>query len=778
MLLAEEMGASLGQIRLETAGSDAIYNNQAAILDALPFRPGDEGAMKRSTEHASGRSATFGELAPKAAQQPLPTQVALKKPADFKLIGQPARRMDGAAKLDGSATFGLDVLPPGLLYASIAMCPTTGGRVASFDATAAQKLPGVRKVMALEPVGATLIGTGATPGGVAVIADTPYHAMRAVKALAIEWDHGPAASLSSAEMIERLSQTLRTRPGNARLDDGDVAGAFRSAAKTIEAEYRVPFLAHATMEPMNCTVQFKDGKATVWAPTQAPGFTRGAAAKALGIDADKVELHVTYLGGGFGRRYSTDFVTQAATLARETGGAPVQLFWSREEDMAHDFYRPAYVARCRAGFDAAGALVAWQTVTAGSSMGAPSLMDTATDGAWNTAYAFPNARVAHVPVESAMPTGVWRSVAHSQNGFFVESFIDECAAAAGKGPGGVPRRAAREGRAPPARAQARGRTLELEPAAGTGARRREAGARPRDPPFLRQHRRAGGRGIRLAGPAGAGAPGDLRRRLRRGRQPEPDPPADGRRHRLWPLRRAAWRDHGGEGPGAAEQLPRLHAAAHERVPGHRGRDRRQRRSARRRGRARHAADRAGGGERGIRPHGPAAAQPAAQARLNREKVKKEHPMTTTLTVNGKAVTVNAEPDTPLLWVLRGEMQLVGTKFGCGKALCGACTVHLDGEPVRSCVTPLEAVGSREVTTIEGLKGREADALRNAWTEVDVVQCGYCQSGQLMSACALLKKTPNPSDDDISGAMSGNICRCGTYPRIRAAIHVAARKAAG
>ncbi|HEY8976634.1 MAG TPA: (2Fe-2S)-binding protein [Burkholderiaceae bacterium] len=153
-------------------------------------------------------------------------------------------------------------------------------------------------------------------------------------------------------------------------------------------------------------------------------------------------------------------------------------------------------------------------------------------------------------------------------------------------------------------------------------------------------------------------------------------------------------------------------------------------------------------------------------------------MTTTLTVNGKAVTVNAEPDTPLLWVLRGEMQLVGTKFGCGKALCGACTVHLDGEPVRSCVTPLEAVGSREVTTIEGLKGREADALRNAWTEVDVVQCGYCQSGQLMSACALLKKTPSPSDDDISGAMSGNICRCGTYPRIRAAIHVAARKAAG
>jgi len=150
-------------------------------------------------------------------------------------------------------------------------------------------------------------------------------------------------------------------------------------------------------------------------------------------------------------------------------------------------------------------------------------------------------------------------------------------------------------------------------------------------------------------------------------------------------------------------------------------------------------------------------------------------MTTTIKINGKTSTVNAEPDTPLLWVLRGEMQLVGTKFGCGKALCGACTVHLDGEAVRSCVTPLEAVGTREVTTIEGLQGKEADALRSAWTEVDVVQCGYCQSGQLMSACALLKKVPQPSDDEVTNAMSGNICRCGTYPRIRAAIHMAAGK---
>jgi isoquinoline 1-oxidoreductase alpha subunit len=149
---------------------------------------------------------------------------------------------------------------------------------------------------------------------------------------------------------------------------------------------------------------------------------------------------------------------------------------------------------------------------------------------------------------------------------------------------------------------------------------------------------------------------------------------------------------------------------------------------------------------------------------------------TTLKVNGKTVDVNAEPDTPLLWVLRGELHLVGTKFGCGKALCGACTVHLDGVAVRSCITPLAAVGDREVSTIEGVTGAQIDALRAAWTDVDVVQCGYCQSGQLMSACALLKQNPKPSDADIDTAMNGNICRCGTYPRIRAAIHQAAKGA--
>jgi isoquinoline 1-oxidoreductase alpha subunit len=145
----------------------------------------------------------------------------------------------------------------------------------------------------------------------------------------------------------------------------------------------------------------------------------------------------------------------------------------------------------------------------------------------------------------------------------------------------------------------------------------------------------------------------------------------------------------------------------------------------------------------------------------------------TLKINGNTVVVKSDPDTPLLWVLRGELKLVGTKFGCGKALCGACTVHLDGKPIRSCVTSVAAIGDGEITTIEGLYGPQAEALRKAWTDVDVVQCGYCQSGQLMSAAALLKATPHPNDDEVNAAMSGNICRCGTYPRIRAAIHLAA-----
>jgi isoquinoline 1-oxidoreductase subunit beta len=497
MLLADELDADWERVKIEQSTLDAIYNNQTALIDSLPFQPNDQGIAKRVSRHLlgkllrevsglsgtggsssltdqwlpmreagasaramlisaaairwrvpvadcraenghvlhrSGKSSSFGDLAAQAARLPLPKTVTLKTPQQFKLIGRPIRRIDNAAKLNGSAVYAIDVLPPGLLYASIAMCPTLGGKALHVDGAAAQALPGVRKVIALQPVAASSIMSGTTSGGVAVIADTPFRAMRALSQVSIEWDHGAAVGLSSPSIRAQLVHALDTQEGKVHFARGDAAAALRSAPKMVKAEYEVPFLAHATMEPMNCTVQFKDGAATVWAPTQAAGFANAAVAKALGIAAAKVEVRVPYLGGGFGRRYLTDFIVQTALLARETAGAPVQLLWPREQDIAHDFYRPTYLARCTAGLDANGKLLAWTSTSAGSSMGAPSLLDTSTDGASNTAYAFANARIAHISVESAVPTGIWRSVAHSQNAFFTESFVDECAAAAGQDP--------------------------------------------------------------------------------------------------------------------------------------------------------------------------------------------------------------------------------------------------------------------------------------------------------------------------------------------------------
>ena len=497
MLLADEMDADWEKVRVEQSTLDAIYNNQAVLLDSLPFAPNDHGIVKRTSQHllgkllrevsglqgtggssslkdqwlpmreagavaramlnsaaaevwripvsecraengnvleASGRSSSFGELAARAARLPLPEEVSLKSPEQFKLIGRPIRRIDNAPKLDGSAVYAIDVLPPGLLYASIAMCPTVGGRVLRFNGEALQASPGVRKVIAVDPVAGSAIMPGTTSGGVAVIADTPFHAIRALRTLEAQWEHGVAAALSSSSIHAALSHALDTQEGKIHLTQGDVTSALKSAVKIVNAEYEVPFLAHATMEPMNCTVQFKDGAATVWAPSQAAGFANKAVAKALGISAARVTIKVPYLGGGFGRRYPTDFIVQAALLARETAGAPVQLLWPREQDIAHDYYRPTYLSRCTAGFDRSGTLLAWKTTSAGSSLGAPSFLDKSTDGASNSAYAFPNARVSHIPVESAIPMGIWRSVAHSQNAFFTESFIDECAAAAGRDP--------------------------------------------------------------------------------------------------------------------------------------------------------------------------------------------------------------------------------------------------------------------------------------------------------------------------------------------------------
>ena len=500
MLLADELDADWSSVRVEAAPVDAIYNNLAVGVDGLPFHPDDDSALKRGAEwltakamreigvmvtggstsvkdlwlpmreagasaramlvgaaaeqwkvpaaecrtqagrvlHGNDKSASFGELAVAAAQRPLPRGVALKEPSAFTLIGKPLKRIDGRAKANGSAVFGIDVLPPGLLYASVVMCPTLGGTVGAFDGAAASALPGVKAVLAVS-------GHHGGTAGVAVIADQPYRAMKAAKLVNVTWAAGAMAAFSSDAAMKQLSAELDSEHGFGYFKTGDVDAAMKAAAKVLVAEYRAPYLAHATMEPINCTVQIKDGAATVWASTQVPSVARSAVAKVLGIDADKVDVRVQLLGGGFGRRLEVDFIAQAAEIALAADGEPVQTIWSREEDVKHDFYRPACVARFQAGLDAQGRLTAWRNASAGQAIvpqvlsrtfGLPGMGPdkTTSEGAFDQPYEFANARIGHRTVDLPVPVGFWRSVGHSHQAFFKESFIDEVAHAATQDP--------------------------------------------------------------------------------------------------------------------------------------------------------------------------------------------------------------------------------------------------------------------------------------------------------------------------------------------------------
>ena len=500
-ILAEELDADWPRVRTEPSPIDPIYNNLAAVVDGLPFHPDDDGMLKRfagwmtakamrefgvmmtggssSTKDlwlpmrqagasaramlvaaaaaqwqvdasgitvaagvvshaASGRSARFGELAEAAGRLPLPSDPPLKDPTRFTLLGRPLRRTDAADKIAGRAGFGSDVRVPGMLYAAVQMCPTLGGSVKRFDAAKAQAMPGVRKVVSFP-------GLHGGTGGVAAIADTPWQAMQAAPLVEVEWEHGELAGFSSAAALDRFAAVLDREDGFPYYRHGDVDAALASAAKTVEAEYRAPWLAHTPMEPINCTVQFRDGRGTVWVPTQVPGLARMAAARALGVDEEAVDVKVQYLGGGFGRRLEVDFVGQAAAIARQADGAPVQLLWTREQDVRHDLFRPACVSRFRAGLDAQGALVAWRNVSAGQAivpqalgrmLGLPGAGPdkTAAEGAFDQPYEFPNARIAHEAVPLPLQVGFWRAVGHSHHAFFKEGFMDEVAAAAGQDP--------------------------------------------------------------------------------------------------------------------------------------------------------------------------------------------------------------------------------------------------------------------------------------------------------------------------------------------------------
>ena len=513
MVLADELDADWATVRIEHPPIDAIYNNLSTVVDGLPFHPDNHGLVQRTAArmtaktmrevglmmtggsssikdswlpmrqagasaramlvaaaaqdwavpvaecraskgvvmHAgSGRSARFGALVEAAAKQPLPDNPTLKTAAQWTLIGKPMPRHEAASKQDGSARFGIDTVLPGMLYASVLMCPTLGGSVATFDGKAALALPGVKQVLAVP-------GQRGGSGAIAVVADTPWHAMQAVKAVQVTWDHGPAATLSSAgiqaQLSQALTQALAQDDGFAYFKHGDVVAALKSASRSLTADYHAPLLAHATLEPQNCTVLVVGSsaksaggfKAQVWAPTQVPGLARWAAAQALGLDSDQVQLNVTLLGGGFGRRLEVDFIAQAATIAKALPGVPVQTCWTREQDSTHDFYRPPCVARYHAGFDAQGKLIAWQATSAGPSIiqqflqrqfGLPGAGPdkTTAEGAFDQPYEWPNAKIGHSIVDLPVPVGFWRSVGHSHQAFFKESFVDEAAYTAGQDP--------------------------------------------------------------------------------------------------------------------------------------------------------------------------------------------------------------------------------------------------------------------------------------------------------------------------------------------------------
>jgi isoquinoline 1-oxidoreductase beta subunit len=383
----------------------------------------------------SSRRATYGQLIEAASQLPLPDQekVVLKDESDFTLIGHPTPRVDIPSKVNGSAQFGLDVRVPDMLFAVVARCPTFGGRPANYDAAKAKAISGVYDVFEIPALGKDMF----TAGGVVVVADSTWAAIKGRDALDITWDRGPAASESS-ETLHLALHASAAKPNKRVRNDGNVDVTLPEGAKSVEAVYEFPFLAHATMEPMNITAHARKGSAEVWAPTQSPDWVQRTVAKVLDLKLEKVIVHTTLLGGGFGRRYMADYPAEVAQIAQKVG-RPVQLVWSREDDMTHDFYRPAACHSMRGAIDGSGKPLVWSHGMASTSIAAfwnspDAAEESEVGGAEQMPYAIPNVRLDYSPVASSVPPLWWRSVEHSFNGFAVECFIDELAAAAGKDP--------------------------------------------------------------------------------------------------------------------------------------------------------------------------------------------------------------------------------------------------------------------------------------------------------------------------------------------------------
>ncbi|HKV26206.1 MAG TPA: xanthine dehydrogenase family protein molybdopterin-binding subunit [Candidatus Acidoferrum sp.] len=465
MILAEELCLDWDKVHVEHAATDPkIYDlgtgGSGSVAGSwLPLRQAGAAAREMLIAAAAQRwqvgpetckaekgyvvhghperSYAYGELVADAAALPIPDfhKVPLKNSRDFTIIGHDTHRVDTASKATGKAIFGIDARPAGLLYAVVERCPVFYGKLASFDATKAKAVPGVRDVFPIE-----IGGRGAsTNGGVVVVAENSWAAMQGRKALEVKWDEGSAASESSEELHQQFLANA-AKPGGVLRNDGDADAALSAAGKKIEAVYELPFAAHACMEPMNCTVHIQADRAEAWVPTQAPQWAQGVIAEAAKLPPEKVQVHTLLMGGGFGRRYQADFVMEAAQVGKKIG-QPVMVLWTREDDMKHDFYRPASYHKLQGALNADGTLGAWKHFQTSTSIAAKWGDKGEEDnglGEFGTGATIPyktaNLRMEYTLAHSSAPRAWWRSVEHSSSGFVVESFVDELAASAGEDP--------------------------------------------------------------------------------------------------------------------------------------------------------------------------------------------------------------------------------------------------------------------------------------------------------------------------------------------------------
>lgn len=454
MLVAEELEADWRKIRITQSPVDAIYKNPLIGLQAtggsttirsrwqglrvagaqarmlLIAAAADQWQVPAAacqaangivTHIESGKTLSYGQLASAAAQLVPPENPPLKSPADFKIIGQPIKRLDTPAKVDGSAVFGIDVRRPNMLHATVKQAPVFGAQVKQYDTKAAQAIPGVKAVVDL-------------PNGVAVLANNYWQAKKGLEALKVSFTDTEHSQQTTDNLMQTFKAALTTEKATPAHSQGDVSAALQAAKTTLTAEYSVPYLAHATMEPMSCTADVTADHCTVWAPTQAQGIAQQVAAQTAQVPIEKVTIHTTYLGGGFGRRFEMDFVVQAVLLSKAVQ-QPVKVVWSREEDMQQDRYRPATMAQLTAAFDETGQFTALKSRIVNSSIFKrvmpqrlkDDLDPVSVEGLTELSYAVPHQLVDYVMKNTHVPVGFWRSVGHSHNAFFIESFIDELA---------------------------------------------------------------------------------------------------------------------------------------------------------------------------------------------------------------------------------------------------------------------------------------------------------------------------------------------------------------